>query len=218
VADPVTVDVQGEEDAKSWVLVAHPQLKISVSVVSSAGPVPGARIKAVPADTPYIASRTYTSDAQGRAVVRLSGKAQQILLSVSAPGFSYRMLRVPVPPDSTLPVGLDQAGGNLVVENQPIDPTDPNQPVVYVFHGGSLEPLLGLRQWANLSGTQNDGLGRSLIPNLEPGSYEASLALPSEWLGLSFGILPQGRCASGTLSVNGELTLKVPSLEKNGGP
>jgi hypothetical protein len=218
VADPVTVDVQEDEDAKSWVLVVHPQLRLSVTVVSSAGPVAGARIKAAPAGTPYIASRIYTSDAQGRAEIRLAGKTQQVLLSLSAPGFSYRMLRVPVPSDSTLPVGLDQVGGSLVVENQPIDPMDPNEPMVYVLHGGSLEPLVGLRQWADLSGTQNEGLDRSLIPNLEPGAYEACLALPSEWLGLSYGVLPQGRCASGTLSVNGELTLKVPSLVKKGGP
>jgi len=211
VADPVTVDVQETNDSKSWILVARPQLKISGTVMSAAGPVPGARIKAAPAGLPYISVPSFTSDAQGGFRLRLPRRTQEILLSVSAPGFSFRMLRVPVPENRTIAVGLEQTGGNLVVQGeQPLDLSDPNAPMIYLLHGGAVEPLPTLMSWAVASGAPHDGSGRAVIPNLEPGIYQACLVLPSEWAGLSFGIVPQGRCASGSLAANGELTLKVP--------
>jgi hypothetical protein len=198
-----------------------------VTVVSAAGPVPGARVKAAPADMPYIAAHSYTADAQGQLDLHLPARTQQILLSASAPGFSFRMLRVPVPQDPdqdpAIAVGLDQTGGSLIVENeQPLDPADPNAPMVYVLHGGSVEPLLTLQAWAAVAGSPgagsaDGGPGRPLlIPNLEAGAYQACLVRPAEWMGLSFGIVPRDRCASGSLAANGELTLKVPGLGKGG--
>lgn len=214
-SDPVTVDVQGDEDSKSWILIARAQLKISGTVVSPAGPVPGARVKAVPADMPYITARSFTSDAQGHFELRLPRKTQQILMSASAPGFSFRMLRVAVPENPAIVVSLEQTGGSLIVEKEPpLDLTDPNAPMVYLLHGGSVEPLPILMSWAIASGSPQDGSGRTIIPNLEPGPYQACLALPSEWAGLSFGIVPHDRCVSGSLPANGELRLKVPGLTK----
>jgi hypothetical protein len=210
-ADPVTVDVQETNDSKSWILIARPQLKISGTVVSPAGPVPGARVKAAPAGLPYIGVPSFTSDAQGRFQLRLPRRTQEILLSVSAPGFSFRMLRVPVPESRAIAVGLEQTGGSLVVQGeQPLDLSDPNAPMIYLLHGGAVEPLPTLMSWAVASGAPHNGSGRTVIPNLEPGFYQACLVLPAEWAGLSFGIVPKGRCASGSLAANGELTLKVP--------
>src|SRR4051812_741381 len=110
-ADPVSADVQeGEEDTKSWLLVAKPRLRISGTVASAAGAVAGARIKAVPAGIPYISARSVTSDARGRFVVRVPRATREMLLSVSAPGFAYRMLRVPVPENREIGFTLDQTG------------------------------------------------------------------------------------------------------------
>ena len=52
---------------------------------------------------------------------------------------------------------------------------------------------------------------RSVIPDVEPGDYQACWILPEERPGLDFGVPPQGQCAEGFLSPNGELTLKLPS-------
>ena len=50
----------------------------------------------------------------------------------------------------------------------------------------------------------------SRIPNVEPGDYRACWMLPSEKAGFDLGVVPQGRCANGFLSPNGELTLRLP--------
>jgi len=215
-ADPVSADIQeGEEDAKSWILVARPRLRISGTVASAAGSVAGARIKAAPAGIPYIGARPVTSDAQGRFEIRVPRPTRELLLSVSAPGFAYRMLRVPVPENREIGVNLDQTGGTLVVEKEGgLDYMDPNAPSVGVLHGGSVEGLPTLVNWAIAAGIYPKGSERSVIPNLEPGPYQTCLVYPSEWIGLDFGILPRDRCVSGTLAANGELTLKVPAGEK----
>jgi hypothetical protein len=213
VADPTSIDVKDAEDSdlKSWILIARPRLRISGTVVSPAGPVPGARVKAAPAGLPYIGVRSVTSDAQGRFELRLPRKTQEILVSLGAPGFTYRMRRLPVPENRTLTLGLEQTGGTLVVQTEhPLDLTDPNAPMVYLLHQGAVEPLPALLGWAASAGAPHDGSARMIVPNLEPGAYQACLVLPSEWAGLSFGVLPKGRCAGGFLSANGELALSVP--------
>ena len=55
-----------------------------------------------------------------------------------------------------------------------------------------------------------DDPARSRIPNVEPGDYRACWMMPSEKAGFDLGVVPQGRCADGFLSPNGELTLKLP--------
>ncbi|HET9209864.1 MAG TPA: hypothetical protein VFR03_05670 [Thermoanaerobaculia bacterium] len=125
------------------------------------------------------------------------------------------MLRVPVPENREIGVTLDQTGGTLVVEKEGgIDYLDPSSPSIGVLHGGSVEGLPMLVNWAIAAGIHPKGSERSVIPNLEPGPYQACLVYPSEWIGLDLGILPRGRCVSGTLAANGELTLKVPGREK----
>ncbi len=213
-ADPVSIDVEGGEDSKSWILVARPRLRLSGIVTSAAGPVAGARITAAPAGIPYVSARSVTSDAQGHFEIHLPRAASEMLLSVRSPGFAYRMLRMPVPESRTFGVTLDQTGGTLVVEKEgEIDYMDPNAPTVGVLHGGSVDGLATLTGWALAAGISPKGSGRTVIPSLEPGTYQACLLYPAEWVGLDFGIVPRGRCASGTLTANGELVLKIPSTE-----
>ncbi len=215
-ADPVSIDVQGEEDSKSWILVARKRLRISGSVASAAGPVAGAQIKAVPAGRPFIMAPLVTSDAQGHFDLRLPPKTQEILVSVSAPGFAFRMLRVSIPENHSFGVNLDQTGGTVVLQGGgDLDPADPKAPAVYLLHGGAFEPLPLLEGWAIAAGGSTGDPERTAIPSLEPGPYQACLVFRSERPGLDFGIVPRDRCVSGTLAANGELVLKLPSHEAN---
>ena len=213
-ADPVLVDVTEEDDSKSIVLLARAQLRLSGNVVSAAGPVPGARVKAAPAGLPYISVRVVPADAQGHFEVTLPPPTREILLTVSAPGFALRTLRLPVPEDRTLNVGVEQSAGTLIVEpGEPLDLTDPNSPMIFLLHGGSVEALPYLLSWAISTGTPPDAR-RPVIPAVEPGAYQACLVLPSERPALDFGITPPDRCVSGILASNGELTLKVSGIRK----
>lgn len=210
-ADPVHVDVEDGQDEKSWILVLRPQLRVSGIVSSSFGPVPGARIRAAPAGLPYLSVPLVTSDAQGHFEVRLPRAAKEIHLSVGAPGFAFRMLRLPVPESRFVGLNLDQAAGTLIVEKEAdLDFLDPGSPMIYILHGSSFVGIAQLMGWAVQSGAPTGESGQTVVPSLEPGPYQACLVLPQERPGLDFGILPQSRCVSGSLNPNGELTLKVP--------
>ena len=212
-APPVFVDVSEEKDSPSVVLIARPQLRLSGTVVSSAGPVAGARVKAAPAGIPYIGVRAVTSDVQGHFEVGLPPKAREILLAVGAPGFAFRMLRLPVPENRQLTVGVDQVAGTLVIErDDTLDAMAPNAPMIYLLRNGSAEALPHLLGWAFSAGASHQDAKRSVIPAVEPGEYQACWVLPAEHAALAFGVTPQGRCVNGFLAPNGELSLKLPAL------
>jgi hypothetical protein len=215
VAEAVAVDVRPEKESQPIVLRAGPRLRVTGTVVSATGPVPGARVKAVPVGVPTIATRIMAADAAGRFTLLLPPATREMLVTVNAPGFALRTLRLPVPETRELAIGLEQSAGTLVLETDgPADYADPNAPMIYVLHGGAAEALYYLQAWAATAGAPAPGTdGRSVIPAVEPGAYQACLVLPSERPGLDFGITPPGRCASGILGANGELTLEVSDLK-----
>jgi len=214
IADAVLMALQKDSD-KSVILYVRPQMKVTGFVGSPLGPVAGARVKAAPAGLPYGTIGTVTSNAEGRFELKLPPKTREILLSVAAPGFAFRMLRVPVPENRTLHLGLEQVAGTLVIErDEPIDFTDPNAKMIYLLRGGSIEPLPTLLAWAALAGASAQDERRTVIPGVEPGDYQVCWASPSERLALEFGLIPPGTCASGSVQANGELTLKAPDVRK----
>jgi hypothetical protein len=212
-AHPVEVSISEDREPEPIVLVARAQKRLKGTVVSTAGPVPGARLRATPAGIPVILSASATTGAGGEFELFLPPQARDVLLTVSAPGFAFRMLRLPVPAEGGVTVGVEQIAGTLVVETmEPLDGMDPNGPGVYVLRDGAVAGLTSLRAWAMASGVPPSDPQRSVIPRIEPGEYQACLILPGERPGLDFGIVPPQRCARGTLIPNGELALKLPAL------
>lgn len=211
-SDRITVQLSDAKDPVPVVLKVRPQVRIMGTVVSAMGAVSGARIKAAPVGVPYFGVRTVTSDAQGRFEIVLPPAAREMFLAVAAPGFAWRMLRLPVTKDKEITLGVDQAVGTLVLEsNVPHTNTEPGDPYVVIFHRGSLEALPLLNIWATMLGERLDSPTRSKIPAVEPGDYRACWVLPAERSGFELGAVPpQGRCADGFVTANGELTLKLP--------
>jgi hypothetical protein len=211
-SDQLTVELVEGRDPKPVTLVVRPQLRIRGTLVSASGVVPGASVKAAPVGVPVFGVRSVPTDARGQFEVTLPPSAREMFLAVSAPGFAFRMLRLPVPEDRQITVGVEQPAGTLIVETDvPHVPVEPEGPYVFVLHKGSLEGLPYLSGWAMASGEVPDSMTRSVIPDVEPGDYQACWILPAERPGLDFGVVPQGRCAEGLLTPNGELTLKLPS-------
>jgi hypothetical protein len=211
-AHPVEVSISEDRSPEPIVLVALPQKKVRGAVVSAAGPVPGARLRATPVGVPTILAASATTDAQGGFELFLPPQAREILLRVAAPGFAYRMLRLPIPEQGDLAIGVEQTAGTLILETEePLDGTDSNGPSVFVLRNGAVAGLSSLRAWAMASGVPPTDPQRSVIPLVEPGDYQACLVFPPEVPGLELGILPAQRCTGGTLAPNGELALKVPT-------
>ncbi len=210
-ADPVLVDVRPEKESQPIVLRAVPRLKVSGTVVSAAGPVAGARITAVPMGIPAISTRIHTADSQGRFTLFLPSTTREMQVTVSAPGFALRTLRLAIPENREIVLGLEQASGTLIVGmDRPLNYSDPNAPSVVLLHGGAFEWLSYLLSWAATSGVQGQGEGgKWVVPSMEPGAYQACWVFPAERPGLDFGITPSDRCVSGYLASNGELTLDL---------
>lgn len=211
-SDRVTLQIVEGKDPEPVVLKVTPQLRISGTVVSATGAVTGAKVKAAPVGVPYFTARAVTSDAQGRFEIFLPPAAREMFLAVAAPGFAFRMLRLPVTQERQITVGVDQTAGNLILESDdPHTIPEAGSPYVVILHQGSLEALPLLSAWAMMAGEAPGSSTRSTIPNVEPGEYRACWMHPSEKAGFDLGVIPQGRCAEGLLSPNGELTLRLPS-------
>lgn len=210
-SDRITVQLSEDADPETVVLKLRQQVRITGTVVSASGPVIGARVKAAPVGVPYFGVRTVTSDAQGRFEVVLPPAAREMFVAVVAPGFALRMLRLPVTKDREITVGVDQTAGTLILESEvPHTLAEPEDSYVVILHKGASEALPLLSAWAILSGEVPASSTRSRIPNVEPGDYRACWVLPAERAGFDLGVIPQGRCADGFLSANGELMLKLP--------
>lgn len=209
-AHPVEVAISEDRSSEPLVLIASPQKRVRGSVVSAAGPVPGARLRATPVGVQTLMTASATTDAQGLFELFLPPQAREVVLRVAAPGFAYRMLRLPLP-EGDLAIGVEQTGGTLIVETEePLDGTDPNGPSVFVLRNGAVAGLGSLRAWAMASGVPPSDPRRSVIPLVEPGSYQACLVFPPEVPGLELGVVPASRCTGGSLAPNGELALKLP--------
>lgn len=210
-SERMTVQVTEDENPEPVVLELKEQVRISGAVVSATGPVAGAKVKAAPVSVPYFGVRVVTSDAQGRFEVVLPPAAREMFLAVAAPGFALRMLRLPVAKEKEITLGVEPTAGTLILESDvPQSLAEPEDPYVVIFHKGALEALPLLSAWAIMAGEVPDSPTRSRIPNVEPGDYRACWMMPSEKPGFDLGVVPQGRCAEGFLSPNGELTLKLP--------
>lgn len=210
-SDRITVQLSEGKDPEPVVLKVRPQVRITGTLVSPMGAVAGAKLKAAPVGVPYFTARPVTSDAQGRFELFLPPAAREMFLAVAPPGFAFRMLRLPVTKEREITVGVEQMAGTLILESDvPHMAEEPEDPYVVVFHKGSLEALPLLSTWALMAGEVTASPTLSRIPNVEPGDYRACWMLPSEKSGFDLGVVPQGRCAEGFLSPNGELTLKLP--------
>ena len=117
-----------------------------------------------------------------------------------------------VPRDSrsgeTLVIPVRPEGGTLVVRYAESAATQ-GDPVwrTTLYHEGLLANALVLRSWAELNGAAQDER-RFVIPRLEPGPYTACLDLPLREVPGIASAAEAGRCATGELTANGELTLE----------
>jgi len=172
-------------------LTVREWLRISGRVVSSSGPVPGARIRAkslVPGSSSSKVEDAL-SGVDGRFELKLASGSEAVELAVLPPGFAARFLRLPVAPDQSLEIRVEQLGGTVVVSLPESDETQPwAQP--FLHHDGGRIPVSWL---ASSWGRPHSGEGRIALGLMEPGDYQLCVG---------------ERCAEGFLVPAGELLLE----------
>ena len=217
-SERVAVELGDREEAQPVRLTLLEDSSLEGQILAPQGQgVPGARVMARlhdPHGTLLSVMPSSTTDVDGVFNLRLPRGAEQIVLSVLAPGYAVRSLPVQVQRGQPLMVELAPTGGTLVISYEGEDQVSP----ALLRHRTSLfQPHLvaqsgALRQWAQLHGVTQDDPDRFVIPMLEPVPYTA--CYKAGFRVLSAGWLPVGglsdRCASGVLAPHGRLNLTVP--------
>lgn len=203
--------VDGQEQVTR--LVLENERKLEGQLVARGSGVPGARIKAEPVGVFGLPVFPATSDAQGQFQLSLPRQTHDVLLSVFAPGFAFRILRInAAKQELTIPVTT--GGGTLVVE-APEDFTLGlwSSPKIYILHAGAFEALDYLLLWAAFNGQRKDEEGNKwTIPMMEAGEYSACLLHPGNRFSALYGISPDSPCATGYLSESSVLVLSLSSF------
>ncbi|HEX7154912.1 MAG TPA: hypothetical protein VF618_25755 [Thermoanaerobaculia bacterium] len=182
----VEVTLEDDTEAAPVQLVVLPSTRVHGTIMSAAGPVSGAAIAMLPRENRGIAGSPRPVEADGSFDFRVSAGTADVFLSVVAPGYAWRLLRVPVQREP-LPVAMESLGGTLVVE--PGDRRD-----LWLLHGGAFLAARGLGYFA---GATAEGT-RFVVDSAESGEY-ALCDAPSG-----------GRCSRGVLARGGTVVLKAP--------
>jgi uncharacterized protein (DUF2141 family) len=201
-AGATNVDVVDDERTEVH-LVVKPGIVIKGVVRSLiAGPVGGAGIASVSLDHWADFLGQITSDEEGRFRLQFAPGTRSAVVSVTAPGYAYRMLRL-APQPEPVPVFVETTGGTLVLA-PPEKATEGTMP--YVIHAGAILPL---RVAAWLGGADADASGRVTIGLAEEGAYSLCSLTTSEIAAAADGWRPAERCSSGLLARGGSLALNV---------
>lgn len=130
-------------------------------------------------------------------------------LTVMAPGFAVRQVRVDLQDISPLVVPMEAVGGSVVLR---FDDSPGSFQKILLFRDRLVALWMYLDRWAIANGVRSGAPGYRLIPLLEPGPYTACFDLGSVEPLLTGRPPPPGddRCVEGVLSPFGLLELELP--------
>jgi hypothetical protein len=186
--------------------------RVPFYVVSSRGPVADAAVQVwIPPGVTWGFTHT---DADGRFEIELPPGTSEVGLTLGAPGYALKLMRLPVAGEHTITsehtITLDASGGTLALDLQPSGRALDSSATPYLVHGGAIEAAGSLGGWgtdeANVSGDRP-----AVVEAIEPGEYALCLvADPAELTALWRGALPSSRCRKGSVEYGGTLTLSPP--------
>jgi hypothetical protein len=202
---PFVVTDDAESELK---LTIHPSMRIPFYVVSNQGPVSDATVQVwIAPGTPRAFTHT---DQDGRFDVKLPPGTAEVGLTVGAPGFAVKLVRVPVSNESDASqkantVTLGTSGGTLVLNLQSPNGAQENTTSLYLVHNGSIQDARTVAGWgSDQAGTSDDG--PVTVDAIEPGAYALCAVVdPAE---LWQGALPANHCQTGSLEGGKMLTLQ----------
>jgi hypothetical protein len=189
-------------------LTTHPSMRIPFYVVSNQGPVSDAIVQVWIA--PGMPRALAHTDQDGRFEVKLMQGTTEVGLTVGAPGFATKLVRMPVssesdPAQNANTVTLGTAGGALVLKLQAPDRTRDAPAPLYLVHNGAVQDARTVAGWGSDQAGSNDD-EPATVEAIEPGAYAlCTVADPSE---LWQGALPADRCRTGSLETGKMLTLQ----------
>lgn len=200
------VQVKDESDASQYVrLVVKPRMYVEGFVRSSFGAVPGASVFAAPVFNEGGTVFTVNADADGHFRFPLPPRTRELILSVAAPGFAYRLMRL-TPGTDPINIRVEQLGGTLAVDSAL--KKDGMRP--YVLHDGAALTAWAFAYLANAKLTADPAERlRFEVDDVAPGEYSLC------WLASIEEAVapPAGRCVSGFVVPQAHLALRFAANE-----
>lgn len=203
-------------EAPEVVLVLREIVRRTGRVIAPNGVgVPGAHVIAlVVEDAPVQLSPVYAADEQGRFEMELSAQAQNLVMTIAAPGFAFRMLRAAIG-QGEIVLPLSQESGTLTIEvPTSIDSRRWSSPLPVVRHNGSFTVVRQLARWAAINGQPQESPNVTVVPFMEPGHYSACWIAQGNHGALLTGTEGPLICESGELAASGVLTLVLPDPDR----
>jgi hypothetical protein len=192
---PTQIDLAADDGPpKEVTIIVEPISRIRGAVRSSFGTVMSAGIFAVAAGSEPPVLSPVPVNAEGRFDIRLPPRTNEVDIAAAAPGFSFRMLRMPVPKGNDADIAVDQQGGALTVEME----NARGALRAYLVHNGMVLAANIVAWLANARPLDRTSFE---IPQIEAGSYSLC------WM--SNAHANAERCVSGTLARHGKLTLRL---------
>jgi hypothetical protein len=202
-------------------LILHPSLRVSFTVVSGQQPVADAAVQLWIA--PGVPRAFKRSDQEGRFEVNMPSGTTEVGLTVGAPGYALKLLRMPLASESDPSaqgnaIELSVAGGTLTLNFQPPEGKIDRRATLYLVHNGAIQDARTLEGWgSDRVGASSDGPVE--IESIEPGEYAlCTLMDPAQAAALWMGALPAELCRKGVLEPGRKLTLSPQEPSRRADP
>ncbi len=207
------VTLEEERETPSLRLVLQSRVTVSGRVSSARGSVAGARISAT-ADLGEAGAASGTEAVSGPAgefTLQLPSGTRNVHLTVLAPGYATRMLKVPFAAGQVLEIPVEPAGGSLVLDLGSLTREDLRTlGGGLIAHGGTFVPLDTALRWTELQRAPQADPQRLVLPNMEAGDYTICFGRSAQKAVPRGMEPPQTECARGYLLPLQELTLHLP--------
>jgi hypothetical protein len=211
-SEPLEVQVVERGGWPATHLVVRKLIAVSGAVHGPLGAVVGAEVVAFPIGR--VASPAQSiSGVDGTFELHVPAWPAQFMITVVAPGFAFRHLRV----DGAhlraggLSLEVESAGGTLIVAEGE-NAVDGKKELPFIVHDGLPVPWPDIARLQALSHIANHDPGTMIVPSLEPGDYAVCRVPIAEATPLFACLLPPtARCSASTfVTAGGQAVVTMP--------
>ena len=202
-SEPITVRLADGDPHQPVRLVLKDMKQLRGRVLSSGGPVPGARVQANATNVSQMIMHNRQTDLDGQFAAALPAATRTFEMTIASPGFSF-VIAGGTLSEQPLVVRVDQNGGTLVIDANKGD-------LPHLVHGGGTCFVASIsRQWPSSERPLSDGARELVLPMMEPGPYTACLVAAKQQNATREATgQNSGRCISGFLPPFGSLSLDL---------
>lgn len=210
ISDRISLFLRIDEEVGPIEIRVKKKKRISGTVRSYLGPIPGAGIRVVPIHPVKLGGDAVRTDLDGSFTAQVPEVIETAAVIVSPPGHALNafLLSLGEPPQ---PLLVSREGGDLEVAVPERSKVEEEGLSLWVFRNGLPLPMQSLYEWALGHGKDVYRENTYAVPALAPGEYRACLIAQAALIPWqdSGWTAPLARCTTGQLAAGGTLRLDL---------